>query len=247
MTVKVIAELGCNFDTRQMAHKMIHEAKQAGCGYVKFQLFNEEVIKDSPLRDRLKPLILDEKDIIAFKGQCDCDEIALVLTPMYLEAVDIAAKYADMIKIRFKDNENTALKLKAWETGKPVLISVSRPILNDFSPRIFPMYCLPVYPPEPEDFNLEVATACRGFSSHYPHTLFDLAFAINRLYDDVYIEKHVRFPPAHMVNAVFTIDRNNRIEDVPPPLDAVVSITFDELRIFVNNLKILERMRRIRL
>jgi sialic acid synthase SpsE len=253
MTVKVIAEIGVNWSTFDEAVRMIIEAKEAGASYVKFQLFNEETIKHS-LFDELQKRILDEEKVKTLKMVADTEKIGFILTPMYLGAVDLAAKYADMIKIRYKDYENASLLEKAEATGKPVLISRPYAIPNDFSPRIFSLYCIPRYPPEPEDFNLDRACSCKGFSSHYPHTLFDLAFAINRIYDDVFIEKHVMLPKSKWLAHVdySAPPEGHEPEDIKmiytaPPIDAAVSITFEELKDFIKQLQLLERMKRIRL
>lgn len=234
----VVAEIGVNFDTRQMACEMIYSAAKIGCDYTKFQLFNRETIKESPLFKRLESLILNEDDIKTFKAQCERDKIGLILTPMYLEAVDVAAKYADLIKIRYKDRENQELIDKALATGKTLLISVPhRPIgALMYHPRIKWLYNIPKYPPEPEDFNLEIAASCDGISSHFPHTLFDLAYAINRIPEEAYIEKHVMM----MWNWEPDIPRGN-------PIDKAVSISFEALKNFIGQLQLIERMKRIRL
>jgi sialic acid synthase SpsE len=267
MTVKVIAEIGVNWEGPSQldgsahpldnAQAMILYAKEAGASGVKFQLFNEETIKDSPLKDRLSKLILTEQNIDDLHEHVKRIGLDFVLTPMYLEAVDIAAKYADLIKIRFKDNENLTLIDKALGTGKPVLVSVPGPMLATverqwaFSLRTNQLYCIPKYPPEPEDFNLDQACACKGVSLHFPHTLFDLAFAINRIYDDVYIEKHVMLGIGS--RAFFTKESlenpgpTAEIYFKPEPIDAAVSIGFDELANFIKQLQLIERIKRTRL
>lgn len=257
MTVKVIAECGVNYSNFEEAKLMIAEAKKSGSDYVKFQLFNEETIADSPFKERLEPLILDEDKVKTLKDEADKCKIGFVLTPMYPEAVDIVAKYADAIKIRFKDHENEALIDKAVETGKTVLMSVPAPLLGHgdrtwpFISRVYQLYCIPRYPPEPEDFNLDQACACKGFSSHFPHTLFDLAFAINRIYNDVFIEKHVMLGIGY--RAFFTkesLENPSSTAEIyfkPEPIDAAVSIGFPELKNFISQLQLIERIQRTRI
>jgi sialic acid synthase SpsE len=225
---------------------MIKAAKESGAYGVKFQLFNDETIKDSPLKEQLHKLILSEENVKELSQYAKSKGLAFILTPMFLDAVAVANAYADMIKIRFKDNTNQMLVEKAMGTGKPVLISVPRaPIPSQDSevsqmvtmhnPRVYPMYCLASYPPEPEDFSLEAATCTKGFSSHFPHTLFDIAFAINRCYDDVFIEKHVMFRAEEREHISFT------------PIDYAVSISFQQLKDFTKQLQLLERMKRVRI
>ena len=256
MTIKIVAEIGVNWTSAPEALQMIQEAKSAGAYAVKFQLFNEEVIEESPVKDQLQPLILNENQIQTFRTECDNNKIGLALTPMYLDAFKLAEKYADVIKIRYADHENNDFIDIALRTGKPTLISVPRIPLGDvryFNPRLHAMYCIPRYPPEPEDFNLDAASICRGFSSHFPHTILDIAWAINRTYEDSYLEKHVMFPrnkwkarPDYGASP-----EGHEPEDMPliitPPIDAAVSITFDDLKTLIRQLKIIERIKRTRL
>jgi sialic acid synthase SpsE len=245
MTVKIVAECGVNWEKSDhpldIAQQMIFAAKEAGATGVKFQLFNEQTIKDSPLKDRLSKLILTEQNVADLHEHAKRIGLEFVLTPMYSEAVDIAAKYADLIKIRYADHENTTLIDKAKDTGKTLLISIPRPPLNVYDPHIYWMYCIPKYPPEPEDFNLEYAAICNGFSSHFPYTVLDLAFAINRFHEDVYIEKHV------MLSIAGAIIVKEVGAEVQHPIDEAVSITFDELKTFIKQLQLIDRIKRIRL
>ena len=247
--VNIIAECGVNWDTiddfgTPNAVDMIFAAKGAGADFVKFQLFNEATIDKSPLKKRLANLILTEEGVKHLKEVANEREIGFILTPMYLEAVDIAAKYGDYIKIRFKDRENQPLIDKALETGKTVLISVpSKPIgALLYHPRVQYLYCIPRYPPEIEDFNVEIACSCHGFSSHYPHTVCDLAYVINRFYAECFIEKHVMFAPPE-----WSIKGTVEFPEWHKPLDEAVSITFEELKCFVKQVKMIEKMKRLRL
>lgn len=243
MPCKIIAEIGCNWQNLEQAIDMIKKAKKAGAAYVKFQVFNEGTIEDAPcgFRDRLKKLILDEEQIKRLADVARIWNVGFILTPMYEEAVAIATKYADYIKIRFKDHENKTLIDKALDTGKTLLISVPYlpPIAQQmFHPRIKYMYCLPTYPPRVEDFCLEFAVTCHGFSSHFPHTICDLAYAINTSYEESFIEKHVMFP-----RSKFKFSEGHNYH----PIDEAVSITFPQLRNLVKQLRMISRIRRVRL
>jgi sialic acid synthase SpsE len=253
MTCHIVAEIGCNYPQAFIsdAKQMIINSKEAGADFVKFQLFNEDVIKDSPIKERLASYILKEEDVVEFRKEADRVKIGFVLTPMYLEAVDIANKYADMIKIRFKDNENKSLIDKVLDTGKPMLISVPKPpmdIMLAYNPRVFPMYCLPSYPPVPEDFNLDQCSVCKGFSSHFPHTLFDLGFAFNHIYPEVYIEKHVMLDFDLKDGIGYTCSgRRTADHDYEAPIDWAVSLEFNELKTFIKQVQLIERIKRTRI
>jgi sialic acid synthase SpsE len=248
MTVKLVAEVGVNWVSLEMAKQMIVEAKSSGADYIKFQLFNEKTIEDSPLRQKLKSLILSESDAKELKTCAVANEIGFILTTMYPAAVDIAKRVGvDFIKIRYADHEDKELVDAAVATGNKVMISVpSKPLLATemYHPSKIWMYCLPHYPPQLEDFTLEFATCCEGFSSHYPHTVCDLAYAINRLYDTVYIEKHV------MLTKPFDVWETEGLSGKKiwqEPLDAPVSITFKKLKEFVEQIHMLDRIKRVRI
>jgi sialic acid synthase SpsE len=166
----------------------------------------------------------------------DATKIGFILTPMYLDAVAVAAEYAELIKIRFADHENEELIEKALETRKELIISVPCRPANAYNPQINYCFCAPKYPPEPEDFNLELSICCEGFSSHFPHTVFDLAYAINRTYQNAYIEKHV-MPMPIFKDKVW----------INEPVDKKVSVRFDALKNFINQLELIEKMGRIRI
>ncbi len=241
--IQLIADIGVNFSSLAQAERMVAEVAKSA-DFVKFQLFNEETIKDyaQPLKDRLKPLILTELDVMKLKATADKAQIGFILTPMYLDAVKIAKEYCgEYIKIRFADNQNQKLIDAVLATGKKVLISVPRlptsPALM-YHPQIRFMYNIPKYPPEIEDFNLDVACTCSGFSSHFTNPVCDLAWAINRTYNDAFLEKHV----------MFTGDSYLGFE--PPigePIDSNVSINFQKLANLKSSLMLIERMQRIRL
>lgn len=257
MPCKIIAEIGVNWASLDMAKRMIAEAKVSGSDYVKFQLFNEETIKDSPLKEKLEPLILYEPNVKELKDCAVANKIGFILTAMYPNAIDIAKRIGvDFIKIRFADHENKELIDAAVATGNKVMISVpSKPLMATemYHPSKIWMYCNPFYPPRLEDFVLEFATCCEGFSSHYPHTVCDFAYAVNRLYDTAYIEKHV-MPATRILGISATYQDGSKepvataeIDATSDAIDASVSITFGKLKEFIEQLRILDRIKRVRI
>lgn len=249
MRAFIIAEIGCNWGSWKYALKMIEEAKNAGADAIKFQLFNEEVIRESPLFGRLQKMILLESDVAALKREADKHKLKLVLTPMYGEAVETAAKYADYIKIRFKDHENMNLIQSALDTGKTVLLSEAYhpdSMLMRYHPQIKHLYCIPKYPPAITDFNMDYAACFDGFSDHYPHNVCALAYAACTRTTESIIEKHVMLGigyRAHFVN-LNQPGPTAEIAFAPEPIDADVSIGFHELAELVHDLRLIEQMQR---
>lgn len=246
--ISLIAEIGCNWDKFSTALRLIKESKQSGASHVKFQLFSKETIEGSPHFDRLNKMILCRADVARLKKEAEEQEIGFILTPMYLEAVEMADEFCDeYIKIRYADHENQELIDKAMDTGKTLLISVPYLPLEAykmFHPRIKYFYCIPKYPPEIEDFNLEVSVTCQGFSSHFPDTICDLAWAVNRSHQDAFLEKHVMlkydWEKTPSVDIAYPQKRK-------PPIDEAVSISFQKLAKLKGQLDKIERMKRIRL
>lgn len=228
--IRLIAEVGVNYRDIEHAEKMIENAKDAGADYVKFQMFSKDTISKSPIKETLRDYILTEDDVKRLKEKTKEQSIGFIITPMYLDAVDVVAKYADLIKIRFADHENEALINKAMATGKKLLVSVPKMPLNAYSAQVQYLYCVPKYPPEVEEFNLDKAATCNGFSSHFPHAICDLAWAINRNFKDAWLEKHV-FDKTSDSNAI----------------DFNVSIDFRKLMILREELDLVERIQRFRI
>ena len=62
--VFVIAEIGVNWDGDfDLVKKMIRESKNAGCDAVKFQSYEEEMIKNHPQKSRLLKSAINKENI----------------------------------------------------------------------------------------------------------------------------------------------------------------------------------------
>lgn len=236
----LIAELGVNWDSIETAKKMIAAVSKAGANFVKFQLYNEQIIKDLPpdLHTRLASIQLTESHVKELKKEATKYNLSFLLTPMYDKAIPIAGKYCDdFIKIRFPDHENMNRINQALKTGKKVFVSVPNIPLEPFLMYhlgIRWLFCLPSYPPKVEEFNLDVASACHGFSSHYPHTVCDMAYILNRSFQECFVEKHI----------ILNRDWKSPKEK---PLDADASITVEELKAFKEWIGIAEKIQRFKM
>jgi sialic acid synthase SpsE len=152
--MEIIAEAGVNFDTVDQAFALIEESKEAGCAYTKFQLYDESVIKDSPLQAELWKRMLTRE--LAEKLFAEGEDIGqpVFFTPMFPEAVDwIAEMGCKLIKIRYADNYNIELVNRALDVGVPVLLSADRHYVAYWrNPQIKLLYCVPKYPASPDDY-----------------------------------------------------------------------------------------------
>ena len=235
----LIAEIGCNFNSIETAKKMIVAVSKAGANFVKFQLYNEENIKglSADLHKRLASIQLTESQVKELKKEATKNKLSFLLTPMYDKALMIAGKYCDdFIKIRFAEHSDMNKINQVLKMGKNVFVSVPNIPLEPFlmyNPKIRWLYCLPSYPPKVEEFNLDVASACHGLSSHYPHTVCDMAYILNRSFQECFIEKHI------------ILNRNwKSLKE--KPIDADASITVDELKAFKEWIGIAEKIQRFK-
>lgn len=146
---------------------MINKSRWALCDYAKFQLYNNNVIKDSPLRSELKERMLTKKDAQELFDYGKKIGHPVIFTPMFPRAVDwIADMGCPLIKIRHADSKNERLINHALEVGVPVLLSTDDHYVGikyaqqlysievRHVPRVELLYCVPKYPASPDDYEL---------------------------------------------------------------------------------------------
>lgn len=162
--MEIIAECGVNWDDLDQAKAMINKSRWALCSYAKFQIYNKQVIKDSPLRSELTERMLSRKDAYELFDYGVLIGHPVIFTPMFAKAVDwIADMGCQLIKIRFADRNNTKLINRALDVGVPVLISVDRNYTAFYAdPSVKLLYCVPMYPAAPEDYPLTPADFSTG-------------------------------------------------------------------------------------
>jgi len=169
---------------------MIKKSKELNLFATKFQLYNEDTIKDSKDYKFLKAIMLDynkTKELFEY-GQSVKQEV--FFTPMYLEAVDILEEIGvNYYKIRFKDNNNWELIEKILKIKKQCFISVK----ND--PHQIPfksLFCVPKYPATYQDYDIgiENLNLFNGISDH-TNTLQLLKECNLDFTDKYYFERHM--------------------------------------------------------
>ena len=161
--MEIVAECGVNWRTKEEAFEMIKQSKISGASHSKFQIFNEETIKDSPLKKELTPLILTIEDVQELYEYGKEIGQSVFFTPMFLEAVywleEIGA--TEIIKIRHFDRYEYQIIEKASKTAKRVIMSVDKRYrmspdltLNDILKIDF-LLCVPKYPAEDKDYSFK--------------------------------------------------------------------------------------------
>jgi sialic acid synthase SpsE len=210
--LKIIAEAGCNWSTLEEAKQFIDESKKLGLWATKFQVYNDDLIKDNPNREFLKSIMIGEQEAMELLDYGDLIGQTVFFSVMYPEAVEwleeLGVKY---YKIRFKDRYNEDLFLKIYDTKKRFFISQNLD-LTSVNERIIPLFCIPKYPSDYYDYMTPTNPYYRnylykGVSDHTP----DMELFLKHSEGYEYWEKHVML-------------------DGTEPLEKEWSIEFEKLR-----------------
>ena len=179
--VFVIAEIGVNWDGNfETAKNMMKNAKSSRCDAVKFQSFDEEIIKNHPQKSRLIKSSISKNNIETINQLAKEIGIEWFCTPMTVEAVSLLDPYVKRFKIRELDgkklleNDTTELFESILKTDKPIMISSKEnPKHSKFynHPQIQWLYCVPKYPCSIDDINFDEISNFDGFSNHCPETI----------------------------------------------------------------------------
>lgn len=212
--MQLIAECGVNWHTMEDAFEMIRQSKLAHASYTKFQLFNEETIKYTPLKKELTPLILTKENVQELYEYGKEIEQSVFFSCMFEKSVDWCEEIGvDIYKIRYSDRYNYDLICKVLATHKEVLMSIDldyRAMEFNHNHRIKFLYVVPEYPAQLKSYKLNrsIFKYFSGISDHTPN--LELARKALKLNGNIIIEKHVK------------LDDNCIEKDW--------SVTFDELR-----------------
>ena len=154
--VFVVAEIGVNWNGDfEIAKSMMENARNAGCNAVKFQSFNEDIIKDHPQKSRLFKSSISKNNIEIINELAKETGIEWFCTPMTVDAVELLNPFVKRFKIREYDgrelveNKITDLFENLLETGKQIMISTEKSPTNcKFfkHPQVQWLYCVPKYP-----------------------------------------------------------------------------------------------------
>jgi|SRR6266850_6485124 len=184
----LVAEIGVNWNgDLDLAKEMMLSAKKTGCNAVKFQAFNESIIKDHPENSRLINTSISKKNIEQIDELSKSVGIEWFCTPMYPEAVDLLVPFVKRFKIRETDgrpilkNETTPLFERVLKTNKEIIISSnSSPRTSKYfkNSQIKWLYCVPKYPCELNELDFTDIRDFHGFSNHSPNIIAPVTAAI---------------------------------------------------------------------
>ena len=222
--MKIICEAGCNWTTMEEAKLFIKESKRLELFATKFQLYNEDNIRDAPMQyqDFLRSIQLDyhkAHKLFDYGKQINQE---VFFTPMFLESVKWISKIGcDYIKIRYKDRYNLEIIKECLKLQKPIVMSMDFKDTWELSflyrYGIIPMFCIPNYPADIDNY-LEI-------DNYHFHDYSDLSISDHTsnldllkicLDSERYFEKHMKL-------------------DNTTPLEDAWSVSFSELEEVLKN------------
>lgn len=203
-----VAEIGINHNgDLTTAFKLIEEAKQAGCDFVKFQKRTVEAVytKEELDKPRQSPWGItnrDQKNGLEFSYQryCDIDKYCQVndvpwfASPWDIESVEFLTLFKQpYIKLASAMMTDYDIISAIKETRIPVIVSTGMTtkeelggVLKVLGKQVeYILACTSTYPTAPEEMNLNFITTLKneypnykiGFSNHSPGILFMAAAA----------------------------------------------------------------------
>jgi sialic acid synthase SpsE len=230
--VLVVAEIGVNWDgDLKLAKEMMIQSKKSGCGAVKFQAYNHEVVKDHPENDRLMKATISKDNIKEIDRISREVGIEWFATPMYPDAVNLLEPYVKKFKIRVADgrglfhNQTSEIINRILKTKKDFIISVEKnpnQLTLYGNKNITWLYCVSKYPCEFSDLDFSNICNFDGYSNHCPHFLAPLTAVILG---------------AQIIEVHITSDKSKNF------IDNYVSFDYDQLR---NLIKLIQHFELIR-
>ncbi len=232
-----IAEIGINHGgDMEVAKKLIESAARTGVDSVKFQTYITEkrTPKDSPIFDILKKCELPFEAFSELKAFANNLNLEFFSTPFDEESVDLLNEIGcDLYKIASFDVVNHKLLTKVAKTKKPIILSVGMSnleeiktaysILTEQGAPVTLLHCISAYPTAPEDANLGAIEILKKS--------FDCVIGQSDHTDDI------KVPTFAAAMGAQVLEKHFKIDEAMDCIDAPVSITEDQLRQLVQNLK----------
>jgi len=231
--VFIISEIGVNWDGNfDLAQEMIERSKKAGCDAVKFQSFEENLVKNHPEKTRLMKCTINKSNIEQIHEIAKKSNIEWFCTPMYPDAVNLLEPYVQRYKMRELDgrvvinNQHSEILSRILKGNKEVMIS------SNTSPRnckfydnkkIKWLYCVPKYPCDIKDVDFTNLKEFDGYSNHSTELMVPLTAVI---LGAKVIEVHIT---------------SNKLKEF---VDNNVSFDYDELQKLVNEIRIVEQIKK---
>jgi sialic acid synthase SpsE len=241
--VRVIAEIGENHvGDWDRARAMVMAAAEAGADIVKFQSYRGSDVADSdPEKDWFTKVALPDALHHEFKALAERHGVEFLSSCFTLERARLLVETLGLRHIKVASSEMLNLPLLAYLNGRvdTVFLSTGMATLDEVGvavaalarvPKVCVMQCTSLYPCPPEHVNLTVINTLRAAFPRCPvgfsdHTIGILASVAAVALGAEVVEKH------------FTLDKSL------PGTDHVLSVTPDELREMVAQIRSVETLR----
>jgi sialic acid synthase SpsE len=228
--VFITAEIGVNWDGNfELVEKMMLDAKNSNCDAVKFQAFNEKMVKDHPEKNRLLKTSISKENIEQINSISKKIGIEWYCTPMYEEAIDFLDPFVNRYKIRYGDSLdlhnkiNSKLISKVLETGKQTIISSQKSPKNlQNYDNVKWLYVVPKYPCPIDELDFSHLSDFDGYSNHCLDYLAPLSAAIlgasmieihvTSDKNKNFIDNQVSFNPEEVTMLVDLIRRSQKLQ-----------------------------------
>jgi len=208
MTLKIIAEIGSNWNGSEIVgKKIIKNTSEVGADYVKFQMWKATDLYETthPNWDQIKKSEMKPNIAKKFKKYSDSLGINCIWSIFYPEAVKILEEIdVSLYKIGSRtsalmDFNSLDTMKEIAKTKKPVIISMGfggdKKLLNSIfkNNEKYYMYCISNYPTKIEEINFKSMLNYNGFSDHTEGGLAPLIYGIKSKNSDKqrFYEKHV--------------------------------------------------------
>ena len=170
----IVAEIGVNWNGDfSLVKEMINASKKAGADAIKFQAFNEKLIKNHPAKKKLLTTAISKENIEEINKIAKFEKMEWFCTPMYKEAVEFLEPFVKRYKVRELDgrsllkNNITPLLKAIFATKKNVIISSqTKPPKSRKYNFVKWLYCVPKYPCDLSDLNFKNFRFFDGYSNH---------------------------------------------------------------------------------
>lgn len=238
--VYVIAELGLNHGGNlSVAKKLIDSARKTGADAVKFQTYITEkrAAQDSPIFDILKKCELPFKAFKELKEYSRAGNIEFISTPFDEESVDFLESIGcGIYKVASFDVVNLRLLKKIAVTEKTIImatgmsslkeIKTAFTVLKEETDKIALLHCVSAYPTKEEDSNLLAISSLKE--------AFDCVIGQSDHTAGITVPLYAVAAGAQI------IEKHYKISGDMDCVDAPVSITEEQMRKMVNEIRRLE-------
>lgn len=179
----IIAEVGASHEgVLEIARLLIKYAADAGAHAVKFQIYDTDRLCDRrhahPYRDKYTAYQIPHEWLPVLRDDAHAQHLELVLSVYDQQNLEVAAPFADRLKVASFEAEDYALIRACHATGKPVIVSSGltssqqlqalRLSCKMLGPSVSLLHCISSYPTIMSNLNLAAIRYYRldGFSDH---------------------------------------------------------------------------------